>query len=369
MICQLSSQAARGKVGASVAHNAMKWGRGGERRRTLTTARRKAERIEADGVLEEGGGFGHGGKLMKALVTGGAGFIGSHLAEGLLLRGWEVIVLDNLSTGLAENLPAGARLLRGDAGDKGLLDQALPKCDAIFHLAAVSSVQDSLDRPVAVHDINLTATLVLLEAALKHGVKRFVFSSSAAVYGDTGGEPACEAMKPNPLSHYAVQKLASEYYCGVYHRLHGLETVCLRYFNIFGPRQRGDSPYSGVIAKFLEAGRQGQPALIFGDGGQTRDFCPVADVVAANIAAATRGGAGLAGGLFNVGSGHSISILQLAESIARQYAHGGKIEYREGRNAEIRHSRANISKARDILGYELRAPFEMALKELIETAG
>ena len=325
--------------------------------------------LGAEGVLEEVVGFGHGGVLMKALVTGGAGFIGSHLVEGLLAGGWEVVVLDNLATGFAENIAVGATFIQGEASNRILLDQVLPGCDAIFHLAAVSSVQDSLDRPIAVHDVNLTATLVLLEAAVQHGVKRFVFSSSAAVYGNTAGEPAREDMKPNPLSYYAVQKLASEYYCGVYHRLHGLETVCLRYFNIFGPRQRGDSPYSGVIAKFLEAGRQGKPALIFGDGGQTRDFCPVANVVAANIAAATRIGEGVAGGIFNVGSGHSISVLELAESIVRQYPAMGKMEHREGRNAEIRHSRANISKAKDILGYQPKVPFEKALEELIKTAG
>jgi UDP-glucose 4-epimerase len=317
-------------------------------------------RLVAEGVLEEAVGFGHRGVLMKALVTGGAGFIGSHLVEGLMAEGWQVVVLDNLATGFAENIPAGATFIQGAASDRILLDQALPGCDAIFHLAAVSSVQDSLDRPIAVHDVNLTATLVLLESAVQHGVKRFVFSSSAAIYGDTGGEPAREEMKPNPLSHYAVQKLASEYYCGVYHRLHGLETVCLRYFNIFGPRQRGDSPYSGVIAKFLEAARQGKPALIFGDGGQTRDFCPVANVVAANMAAATRVGEGVAGGIFNVGSGHSISVLELAKSIVGQYPAMGKMEHREGRNTEIRHSRANISKAKDILGYQPKVPFEMA---------
>ncbi len=187
---------------------------------------------------------------MKYLVTGGAGFIGSHVVAALRERGAEVAVLDNFATGLEDNVPDGVAVTNGHAGDSALLDELLPGCAGIFHLAAVSSVQASLDQPLAVHEDNLTATLVLLEAARKHGVKRFVFSSSAAIYGDTNGEQAHEAMKPNPLSHYAVQKLASEYYCQVYARVYGLETVCLRYFNIFGPRQRADSPFSGAIARF-----------------------------------------------------------------------------------------------------------------------
>ena len=211
---------------------------------------------------------------MKYLVTGGAGFIGSHIVEALFAQGSEVIILDNLSTGLQENVPSGARLVVGHAGDASLLNQLLPGCAGIFHLAAVSSVQASLDRPVGVHEDNLTATLALLEAARRHNVPRFVFSSSAAVYGDTQGKATKEDMKPNPLSHYAVQKLAGEYYCQVYAKVYGLETVCLRYFNIFGPRQRADSPYSGAIAKFLDAARAERAPTIFGDGSQTRDLCP-----------------------------------------------------------------------------------------------
>jgi nucleoside-diphosphate-sugar epimerase len=306
---------------------------------------------------------------MKALVTGGAGFIGSHLVEGLLANGWEVVVLDNLATGLTENVPVDAILVQGDAGNQDLLDLSLPGCSAIFHLAAVSSVQDSLDRPVPVHDVNLTTTLVLLEAAVKYGVKRFVFSSSAAVYGDTGKVPAHEDMRPNPLSHYAVQKLASEYYCKVYHSLRGLETVCLRYFNVFGQRQRNDSPYSGVIAKFLEAAHQGKPAVIFGDGEQTRDFCPVANVVAANIAAATANGSGVAGGIFNIGTGTSVSVRHLAEAIAKLSSKEKRPEYREGKLGEIRYSQANLDHAKEVLGYQPKISFETALVKLSRVVG
>jgi len=219
---------------------------------------------------------------MKALVTGGAGFIGSHLVDLLLAKGSEVVVIDSLVTGQRSQVPQEAIFIKGDVADPQLLAEALPGCDAVFHLAAVSSVQDSLDRPIEVHNTNLTASLALLEASVRHQVSRFVFSSSAAIYGDTGGAPAREDMAPKPMSHYAVQKLASEHYCRVYHRLHGLETVCLRYFNVYGPRQRADSSYSGVIAKFIDAARAEKPITIFGDGEQTRDFCHVKDVAVAN---------------------------------------------------------------------------------------
>jgi len=301
---------------------------------------------------------------MKALVTGGAGFIGSHLVHALSGQGWEVVVLDNLSTGLRANLPSDCAMFEGEAGDDALLGRLLPGCDAIFHLAAVSSVQDSIDRPLNVHDSNLTATLSLLEAVARHRVPRFVFSSSAAVYGNTGGHPARENMIPQPLSHYAVQKLASEHYCAVYHRLRGVETVCLRYFNIFGPRQRDDSPYSGVIAKFINAAKAGRPLVIFGDGDQARDFCHVSNVVAANILAATSESEKVAGGVFNIGSGSSVSVTQLAETIASHYKGSPPPEHRAARPGEITFSQADISMARRDLGYDPKVEFRIGLAEL-----
>ena len=288
---------------------------------------------------------------MKALVTGGAGFIGSHLAERLLAEGWTVVVLDDLSNGFERNVPAGAEFVRGRAGDPAVLDSVLPGCDVVFHLAAVSSVADSIERPLVVHDVNLTTTLALLELAAKHGVKRLVFSSSASVYGDTHGQAAREDMTPAPLSHYAVQKLASEYYCGVYHRLRGLQTVCLRYFNVFGPRQRDDSPYTGVITKFLTAARKGVPITIFGDGSQSRDFIHVEDVVTANVAAATSESAGVAGGVFNIGSGTSTTVNELASSIAKIHPSSGNPIHEPARAGEILHSRADISRARAALAF------------------
>ena len=295
---------------------------------------------------------------MKALVTGGAGFIGSHLAERLLAEGWQVVVLDDLSNGFERNIPSGAEFVCGDASDNTLLSRLLPGCDAIFHLAAVSSVLDSIERPLDVHSINLTTTLALLEAASKSGVKRFVFSSSAAIYGDTHGTPAREDMIPSPLSHYAVQKLASEYYCGVYHRLHGLETVCLRYFNVYGPRQRADSPYTGVITKFLTAARAGKPIILFGDGNQSRDFVHVGDVVAANIAAATRSSDLVAGKIFNIGTGTSVQVRELAAMVCKLFPEAGEPRHEPPRAGEILHSRADITRAREVLGFDPRGRLE-----------
>ena len=290
---------------------------------------------------------------MKALVTGGAGFIGSHLVDLLLAKGCEVVVIDNLATGRLSQVPQEVFFIQGDVGDSQLLAKALPGCDVVFHLAAVSSVQDSLDRPIEVHNTNLTATLALLEASVRHKVPRFVFSSSAAVYGDGGGEPAREDMAPKPMSHYAVQKLASEHYCQVYHRLHGLETVCLRYFNVYGPRQRADSPYSGVIAKFIDAARAGRPITIFGDGEQTRDFCHVKDVALANFLSATQDATNISGEVFNVGTGRSTSVNDLARLVGDAFTFDRiPTAHLESRCGEIRYSQAVVDKIRRQMGWK-----------------
>lgn len=303
---------------------------------------------------------------MKFLVVGGAGFIGSHLTERLLMNGHTVIVLDDLSTGLKSNVPATAELVVGDAGDANLLEKILPGSDAVFHLAAVSSVQDSLDRPLDVHHTNLTMTLRLLEACRDHGVRKFIFSSSAAVYGDTGGQSAREDMKARPLSHYAVQKLASEFYCDVYRRLYGIEAICLRYFNIFGPRQRADSPYSGVIARFIDKAKKGQPITIYGDGSQTRDFCPVSNVVNANIAAAELNLAGVASGVFNIGTGCPTSVRDLATTVRDFYPSMPEVVIAPARIGEIHASVADISEARKYLSYQHAHCFENAIQELVQ---
>jgi UDP-glucose 4-epimerase len=305
---------------------------------------------------------------MKALVTGGAGFIGSHVVDRLMSNGFEVVVLDDFSTGSLENLPAGVECIMGSVGDAVKVEKACKGVQLIFHLAAVSSVQHSLARPLDVHDCNLTSTLLLLEVARKNAVKRFIFSSSAAVYGDTEGKPARESMKPMPLSHYAVQKLACEYYCSTYCRLYDLETVCLRYFNVFGPRQRGDSPYSGVVAKFLAAAQSGEPFEIYGDGCQRRDFCPVANVVEANLAAANGPSEKVAGEVFNVGNGVSTSVIELANQIKNETSRQVRIQHHPGKSGEIAFSQADLEKSSKYLSYVPKQCFADALRDLAKSS-
>ena len=277
-------------------------------------------------------------------------------------------MVDDLSNGFSANVPGDVKLVAGNACDERVLEKLPGGFDAIFHLAAVSSVQDSLNRPVAAHDSNLTATLCLLEFARRHGIKRFVFSSSAAVYGDAGEKPIREDSPPSPLSHYAVQKLASEYYCGVYHRLYGSETVCLRYFNVFGPRQRADSPYSGVITRFIAAARAGQPLVIFGDGSQSRDFVPVSSIVEANLAAATVEAGRVAGDSFNIGSGRSLTVKELADHVRRHFPDLPPHEYRPRRDGEIHHSQADITGALGALHFKPPDDFEKALLALLQVS-
>jgi UDP-glucose 4-epimerase len=302
---------------------------------------------------------------MRALVTGGAGFIGSHLTDALVSNGCETFVIDDLSTGLTANLSSSCTLIEADAGANGVLDEVLQGSDALFHLAAVSSVQDALQRPLAVHEVNLTMTLKLLEAAVRHKVKRFIFSSSAAIYGDTEGRPAKENMLPHPLSHYAVQKLACEHYCQAYGRLHGLETVCLRYFNVYGPRQRPDSPYSGVISRFVDAASNGKSITIFGDGTQTRDFVNVSDVARANLMAATSPSDKVAGQVFNVGTGTSTTVNDLASAVIQHFGANTDIIHQEARLGEIKHSRADVQRIRDCLGFSASAAFQAGLAQLV----
>lgn len=303
---------------------------------------------------------------MQALVTGGAGFIGSHLVGALSAQGIKVKVLDDLSTGAESNVPPGAQLIIGDISDTAVVSEAVRGCQTVFHLAAVSSVQRSLEDPLDVHRANVTGTLVLLEAAAHAGVHRFVFSSSAAVYGDTGAQAASEDMTPSPMSHYAVQKLASEHYCKVYAQTAGIDTVCLRYFNVFGPRQRSDSPYSGVVARFLDAAHRSEPPVIYGDGGQTRDFCYVSDVVAANLAAARVPAENLGARVFNIGSGDAICVRELAGLILSQYPGGREPIYQSARAGEVRFSRADITQARKVIGYEPTMPFLTGLARLLK---
>jgi nucleoside-diphosphate-sugar epimerase len=304
---------------------------------------------------------------MKALVTGGAGFIGSHLAEALCREGEEVVVLDDLSSGRVENLawkrPGDAlEFVQGGAGDEALLRKVLPGCDWVFHQAAVPSVPWSVAEPVKSHEANLDVTVKLLAAAKDAGVKRFLFASSSAIYGDSATLPKHEELPPNPISPYGLQKYASEAYGRLFHRLYGLETVGLRYFNVFGPRQCFNSLYSGVIARFCTCLLRGEIPTIFGDGLQSRDFLYVANVVAANLLAARAPAAKVAGGVFNVAGGQSISLLELLGELNRLTGRAVQPRFEPARVGDVRASLADISRLQQMTGYRVSVTWQEGLK-------
>lgn len=308
---------------------------------------------------------------MKALVTGGAGFIGSHLAEALARRGVEVTVLDNLSGGREANLAwrlAGApvELVKGSVTDGPLLTRLLAGCDWVFHQAAMPSVPRSVLEPVASNAQNLDATLQLLVASREAGVKRFVFASSSAIYGDSEVSPKHEGLPPNPLSPYGLQKYAAERYGQLFHQLYGVPTVALRYFNVFGPRQAFDSPYSGVIARFCTAFLRGEPPVIFGDGSQSRDFTYVENVVAANLSAAEAPAERVAGKIFNVAGGNSITLLDLVYGLAVISGRDLKPAFQPARVGDVRHSRADISAAQRALGFAPTVDWAEGLRRTYE---
>ncbi len=302
--------------------------------------------------------------IKKALVTGGAGFIGSHLAQALVEKGCAVSVLDNLSTGHIENL-SGFRdsltFIEGDILDDTTLVRALEGCDVVFHQAAVVSVTQTVRNPVPSTMVNDLGTLKVLDAARLKKVRRVVLASSSAVYGDDPQLPKIETMLPNPLSPYAVQKLTNEHYAALYYKLFGLETVCLRYFNVFGPRQDPSSPYSGVISIFMLRAADGRPPVIYGDGLQTRDFIYVKDVVQANLLAAT--GSAAPGQVFNIGTARSISINTLWERIADMAGSNVTPMHEAARAGDVKHSCAAIQKAVDQLAFQPAVLFEDGLKE------
>jgi len=276
------------------------------------------------------------------LITGGAGFIGSNLVDALLARGYAVRVLDNLSTGKRSNLPDDSRLelIVGDVADAACVRQALQGCRAVVHLAAVASVQASVDDPLGTHQSNLIGTLNVCEAMRAEGVRRVLFASSAAVYGNNGEGEAIEEDTPKaPLTPYAADKLASEHYLDFYRRQHGLEPVVFRFFNIFGPRQDPSSPYSGVISIFTERAQKGLPIVVFGDGEQTRDFVYVGDLVEVLVQALESSEA--VEGAVNVGLSRATSLNQLLEAIGEVLGGLPAVTYQAPRPGDIRHSRAN----------------------------
>jgi len=308
---------------------------------------------------------------MKALVTGGAGFIGSHLAEALCRRGAQVVVLDDLSLGTIANLDwrrAGDALefVEGDFNDEAVLRKLLPGCAWVFHHGALPSVPLSVNQPLESNRQNLESTLKLLVAARDAKVKRFLFASSSAIYGDSAVEKKHESLPPNPLSPYALQKYASEKYGQLFHQLYGLETVSLRYFNIFGPRQSFDSPYSGVIAKFCTATLAGQSPTIFGNGRQSRDFTYVENAVAANLLAAEAPAEKAAGKVFNVAGGRSISLLQLVEELNRLTGRQLQPRFEPARAGDVRTSLADISAVRRELNYEVKVNWQEGLRRTLD---
>jgi len=302
---------------------------------------------------------------MIFLVTGGAGFIGSHIVERLLTDGHKVRVLDDFSTGKRSNLPDHPQLeiVEGDVGDYSVVAEVMDGVDRVFHEAAIASVPKTVEDPLASQRVNYQGTLHVLEAARQAGVGRVVFAASAAAYGDESPQPNREDMAVNPLSPYAVDKVASEHVCRVYQQHYGLETVCLRYFNVFGPRQDPSSPYSGVISIFVDSVQQGRQPTIYGDGEQTRDFVYVADVVEANMHAASAPGA--AGRVFNIGTGDTITLNHLLTAVGEVCGRPVRAKYGPPRPGDIRHSCADNSAAVHALEWRPEVDLREGLRRLI----
>jgi nucleoside-diphosphate-sugar epimerase len=300
------------------------------------------------------------------LVTGGAGFIGSHLAEELLRRGHHVRVVDSLITGKRANLAciAAAEFIEGDLADADVAGQAAAGMDYVLHQAAIPSVPRSVDDPATTNRANITATLNILVAARAARVKRLVYAGSSAAYGDTPTLPKHEDMPTRPLSPYALQKLVGEQYCQMFTHLYGFPTVTTRYFNVFGPRQDPGSPYSGVISLFATALLRGQAPIIYGDGGQTRDFTYIANVVDGVLRACEA--PNVAGAVINVATGQRTSLNELLRVLNRLVKVNVRPVYKDARVGDVRDSQADISKAKALLGYEPIVSLEDGLRRTLD---
>jgi nucleoside-diphosphate-sugar epimerase len=311
-------------------------------------------------------------KCQKILVTGGAGFIGSHIVDKLMEKGLEITVFDNLDTGHMKNIKSNKgkedfHFIKGDIRDLSLVKKTMRDMDAVFHEAALASITLSVQDPILSNDINVTGTLNLLKASSDSGVKRFVYASSAAVYGDTKTPEKTEDMSTNPKSPYGISKLAAENYVKIFHKLYGLETVSLRYFNVYGPRQRFDlqSAYGGAITIFTNRLLRNMSPVIFGDGEQTRDFVYIGDVVEANMLALERKEA--VGDAFNIGTGLNVSVNQIAETL-KDILNKRELKnvHADPRPGEGRGGYANISKAERILGFHPKVPVKEGLVKLVD---
>ncbi len=312
--------------------------------------------------------------MARYLITGGAGFIGSHLAQTLVTKGQDVVVLDNLAAGRRENLraaengPGRLTFMEGDIRDLDTCRRAVEGADYVLHQAARPSVQRSVENPLLSHEVNVTGGLNVLNAAREAGVKRFVSASSSSVYGDRKplDAPKREDMESMPMSPYAANKVAMELYLRVFHKVYGLETVSLRYFNVFGPRQDPDSPYAAVIPRFLFTLLKGESPVIFGDGRQSRDFTWVGNVVAANLAACTAPGA--AGRAINVASSDSHDLLDLVAALRRLTGVKAEPSFGPSRTGDVRYSLADLALAKELLGFKVEVNFEQGLARLVDLA-
>lgn len=305
---------------------------------------------------------------MNVLITGGAGFIGSHTAEAALTAGHRVRVLDDLSSGDRANLAKSVEFIEGDVTDAATVTAAVTGCDAVLHLAALVSVPQSLREPVRTHLVNTAGTVTVLEAARQAGVHRFVLASTCAIYGDLPGRKT-EASPTLPLVPYAASKLMAEQWVQLYARAYAMQTVVLRYFNVYGPRQRADSPYSGVLARWCAAARQRQPCTIFGDGSQTRDFVSVYDVAQANLLAATHPALDW-GGLYHVATGQSASLNDVLDALDAVTTETGlpqpvQRDYAPPRTGDILHSAGSSAKLQ-ALGWQPQVTLRMGLAELVQ---
>ncbi len=307
--------------------------------------------------------------MARFLITGVAGFIGSTLAEELLRRGHEVRGIDNLSCGDMQNLKAIMRHLdfrTMDINDTAAVRDCCRGVDYVLHEAALASVPRSISDPVQSHIANINGTLSVLIAARDAGVSRVVYAASSSAYGDQPTQPKSETMVPSPLSPYAVQKLAGEQYVRSFWHVYGLEGVCLRYFNVFGPKQNADSPYSGVIARFTSDMLTGVQPTIYGNGLQSRDFTYVANVVAANLLACTSSSSDVVGEVFNIGTGVSQTLNRLYASLAGILHFSDPARYHAPRVGDVEHSEADVTKAQQALGYEPTVSFEEGLRSTVE---
>ena len=304
----------------------------------------------------------------KVLVTGGAGFIGSNLADALIEQGAKVVIVDNLITGFRENIEeisGDFEFVEGDINDPNLLTKALDSVEIVFHEAAVPSVPRSVENPSETHQACVNGTFNLLVNSRKAGVRRFIYAASSSAYGDQQSLPKVETMLPEPLSPYAAAKLTGEFYCSVFNQVYGLETMSLRYFNVFGPRQNPSSQYSGVISRFIDALMTDDVPVIYGDGEQTRDFTYIENVTDANVKAA-QASTGF-GQTANVANGERVSLNELLEVMKRvtgkDSAHP---KFEEERKGDVKHSQADNTRAREWFGYEKRVGLEEGIERTIE---